>query len=64
LIGGPEPPGPTPWLCPCSRPQKTFPDRKKSGQLCQFCPVMPETEKKPDYYRLSGKVLLHPKLEP
>jgi len=39
---------------------------EKSGQLCRFCPVMPELcrqPKKSAYYRLFNQVLLHPKLE-
>jgi len=31
LIGGPGPPGPTRWLRPSERPQKTSPDRKNQA---------------------------------
>jgi len=47
-------------LVPCPRPQKTFSDRKVRT-VTRFCPVMPVTEKKPDYY-LYSQVLFHPKL--
>jgi len=49
LIGGSGPPGPTPWLRSCLRPQKMFPDRKKIRQVMPVLPshagIMPLTEK-------------------
>jgi len=53
---------PDPWLRPCSRHQKTFPDGKNQASYIGFAQSCRKKPKKPDYYLLSSQVLLHPKL--
>jgi len=64
-LGGPRTPEPTPWLRPCLRPEKPFPDEKNQvsyAGFAQSCWNYAGNQKKPDYYWLSSQVLLHPEL--